>query len=79
LDRREDVLLSSYNALVASPEAGTRALASFLGLTWHPGLAAHIERRHAGDSVGVDLDPRVRRLCADLQARLDAAAAVQAG
>lgn len=77
LDRRADVLLSSYDALVADPEAGTKALASFLDLAWHPGLAAHIERRPPRDAAPLELDARVRRLCDELGARLDAAAGVQ--
>ena len=78
LDRRADVLLSSYDALVADPDAGTKALASFLDLAWQPGLAAHIERRPPRDAAPLELDARVRRLCEDLGARLDATAAVQA-
>jgi hypothetical protein len=80
LDRRHDVLLSSYDALVAAPEAGTRAVASFLGLEWDPNLASHIERRDGGSGAAplLELDPRVRRVCDELQERLDAVAAVQA-
>jgi hypothetical protein len=78
LDRRDDVLLSSYDATVAAPEAATRALASFLGVEWHPALAAHIEPRVAPRAAPLDLDPRVRRHCDELQARLDALAAAQA-
>jgi hypothetical protein len=77
LDEREDVLLASYDALVAGPEAGTRAMASFLGLGWNPGLAAHIERRDPAAPAPLDLDPRVRHCCQELQDRLDARAAVQ--
>jgi hypothetical protein len=79
LDGRDDVLLSSYDALVADPEAGTRALASFLGLEWHPDLAAHIERREARPSAPLALDARVRRLCDELEARLAAVAAARSG
>jgi hypothetical protein len=75
LDRRGDVLLSSYDALVADPEAGTRRMASFLGLAWDRDLADHIERRDGGRPAPVELDPRVRRLCDDLEERLAAAAA----
>ena len=78
LDERHDVLLSSYDALVADPGAGTRALASFLKLEWHPGLAAHIERRDAAAPPPLDLHPRVLERCDELQKRLDARAAVQA-
>jgi len=72
LDRRDDVLLSSYEAVVADPEAGTGALASFLDLEWEPSLAAHIERRDEREPPPLELDTRVRRLCDDLQERLEA-------
>ncbi|MCU1451669.1 MAG: hypothetical protein JWP02_3839 [Acidimicrobiales bacterium] len=78
LDRRADVLLAGYDALVADPAAGTRALASFLGLAWHPGLAAHIERRDAPTPPPLDLDARVRQRCQELQERLDGLAALPA-
>ena len=77
LDRRDDVLLSSYDALIASPEVGTRALASFLDLEWNPGLAAHIERRDGGRPDRLDLDPRVRAVCDQLEERLATVAAAQ--
>jgi hypothetical protein len=78
LNRRDDVLLSSYDAVVAAPEAGTKAVASFLGLEWDPSLADHIERRDDDRPPPLELDPRVRRLCDELEARLDTVAAVQA-
>jgi len=74
LDRRNDVLLSSYDALVAAPESGTKALATFLGMEWDPGLATHIERRDGGQPVRLDLDSRVRQRCDELGSRLDAIA-----
>jgi hypothetical protein len=77
LDRRDDVLLSSYDALIAAPEAGTRALASFLNLEWHPELAAHIEQRDGRGSTRLDLDPRVRAVCDQLEERLAAVVATQ--
>jgi hypothetical protein len=77
LDRRNDVLLSSYDALISAPEAGTRALASFLGLEWHPGLAAHIEPRDGGRQERLDLDSRVRAVCDELEDRLAAVASAQ--
>ena len=78
LDRRDDVLLSSYDALVSFPEAGTRAVASFLGLEWTPGLAAHIERRDGDRPPRLELDARLRRLCDELEERLEAVRGVQA-
>jgi hypothetical protein len=74
LDRRDDVLLLSYDRLVADRETSTRHLAAFLGLEWHPALAAHVATRDGADAGPVELDPRVRRLCTELQDRLDAAA-----
>jgi hypothetical protein len=79
LDRRDDVLLSSYDELVEQPEARTRALASFLGLQWHPDLAAHIDQRNVTRPAPLlDLDPRVRSVCDDLEARLKEVVAAQA-
>jgi hypothetical protein len=75
LDNRADVLLAGYDALVGDPEAGTRALASFLGLAWDPGLSAHIERRDPASPPPLDLDARVRQHCQELQERLDTLAA----
>ncbi|MFD0745135.1 sulfotransferase family protein [Phytohabitans flavus] len=42
---RDDVLLCSYDALVADPEAATRRLCAFLDLPYDPRLCAHVERR----------------------------------
>ncbi len=71
LDAREDVALVSYDALVAEPGAEMGALADFLGIGFRPQLVAHIERR-GGAPASVELDPRVRGLCEELLARLDA-------
>ena len=78
LDARDDVLLSSYDRLVADPEAGTRAVAAFLGLAWDPGMASHVEKRSGAEASPLDLDPRVRLLCRQLEDRLDAVAAARA-
>jgi hypothetical protein len=78
LDRRDDVLLSSYDALVEQPEARTRALASFIGLQWHPDLAAHIDQRNITPSAPLEIDPQVRSVCDDLEARLREVVAAQA-
>lgn len=72
LEARDDVLLSSYDALVAEPEAATRTLCDFLGFPWRPSVAAHVERRAVRDRTPLDIDPRVRRLCNELRDRLDA-------
>jgi hypothetical protein len=69
LDRRDDVLLSSYDALVADPPAATRRLCDFLGMPFDPRLCAHVERR-APRRRPLDIDPRVRSLCDELTAQL---------
>jgi hypothetical protein len=81
LDRRPDVLLSSYDRLVAEPAATTARLCDFLGLAFDPRLCAHVETRTgpsrrrapASEPPGpLDLDPRVRALCDGLTRRLEA-------
>jgi len=70
LDRRDDVLLCSYDALVTDPEAVTRRLCAFLDLPYDPRLCAHVERRVPARRRPLDLDPRVRALCDELTDRL---------
>jgi hypothetical protein len=71
LDRRNDVALVSYDAVLADPEAGMRRLCGFLGFDWRPELAAHIERRTVPRSGHrTDIDARVRRCGEELQERL---------
>ena len=72
LHGRADVALSSYDSLVADPEGAMRRLCRFVGLTWHPRLVAHIRPGPSSRRAPLLLDPRVRRLCDELQARLDA-------
>lgn len=74
LDRRDDVLLSSYDASVAEPEKGMRRLCEFLDFPYDPGLCAHIERRTAHGDQPLEIDPAVRRLAAELTAQLEALA-----
>ncbi|MEK8106130.1 hypothetical protein NKG94_14905 [Micromonospora sp. M12] len=44
LDRRADVLLCDYDALVTEPAAQVRRLCAFLDFPYHPRLHAHIAR-----------------------------------
>src|SRR5256714_3964087 len=80
LDRRRDVTLVSYDAVLSDPEARMRRLCAFLGFGWRPELIAHIERR-SGPSKGrrLDIDPRVRRPADELQHRLDGVLATSGG
>jgi hypothetical protein len=73
LDRRDDVTLASYGATVRDPETSVRALTAFLGVSYSPELIAHIDARAATPRPPLELDVRIRELCDDLSARLDAA------
>jgi Sulfotransferase domain len=70
LDRRPDVALVSYEAIVADPEPRMREICDFLGFEWSPSLIAHIDRR-SPSGRRVDIDPRIRSRCDALQSRLD--------
>ncbi|MFY1637073.1 hypothetical protein ACN27F_27985 [Solwaraspora sp. WMMB335] len=71
LHQRDDVLLSSYDALVSDPAGQIHRLCDFLGVTYRPALAAHIvprtPRRHR-----LPIDPAVRALCDHLTGQLGA-------
>lgn len=69
LDRRDDVLLSSYDALIADPAGQIRRLCDFLGVAYRPAMSAHIAAR-APRRRPLPIDPTVRTLCDDLTARL---------
>ena len=71
LDRRPDVILASYESLLADPRTGMRAICAFLGMEYRPELVAHIAPRTSG-RVALPVDARVRQLCDQLQERLDA-------
>jgi hypothetical protein len=67
---RPDVMLSSYDALVADPGGSMRRLCSFIGFPYREELSAHIEVRTTHDRRPLEIDPRVRRLCDDMADRL---------
>jgi hypothetical protein len=71
LERRNDVMLASYQDLLRDPPGAMGSLCSFLDLTYRPGLVAHLRSPSAGGRPPLDLDPRVRVLCDQLAARLD--------
>jgi hypothetical protein len=72
LPNRSDVLVSSYEALVADPEQATRALAGFLGLPWTPQMTADIEVRQPSGGERPSIDERIRRHCDELTDQLTA-------
>lgn len=75
LHERDDVTIVNYDALVADPPRVMTPLCGFLGFPYRPALVAHVEVRSAGRERRLDLHPRIRDECEELQARLDAAAA----
>jgi Sulfotransferase family len=79
LHRRSDVMAVSYDRLVADPEASMRSICRFLSLDWDARLISRIEARAGQEREPLPLDARIRRLCNDLQARLDEAAAKGSG
>jgi hypothetical protein len=78
LDRRPDVMLASYEATIEDPEAALGRVCAFLEFPYRPELAAHVDRRAAAGRPPLELDPRVRALCAELEQRLFAAYRAQA-
>ncbi len=78
LDRRDDVLLSSYGAVVAEPEPTMRAICSFLDLPFTEDLVAHVDQRASGGRPPVPLPDEIRRRCDDLQAQLERSALAEA-
>jgi hypothetical protein len=75
LDRRDDVILVSYNEFVRSPEDQMKRLCAFIGLAYRPALCAHVEPRESHGTGGLDLDPRLVELADEVTARLAGAAA----
>jgi hypothetical protein len=73
LHDRSDVMLSSYDALVADPEASMQAVCDFIGFPNRPDLWSHIEARSSHDRRPLDIDPRVRQLADEMTERLEAA------
>jgi len=72
---RDDVLVFSYDALVRGPERSMRRLCEFLGLEYDPRLIRHIVPKPPGaPRPRIEIDPRVRELCDELEPRLDRAA-----
>lgn len=71
LDRRPDVLLSSYDAFVADPTPAMDRLCRHLAVPFDAELIAHVEHRESHGSRELTIDPRVRELCDQLRTRLE--------
>ena len=73
LAERPDVLLVSYDAMVARPEAEMRRLCAFLDFPYDGRLVAGMAQRAPAGLPPLAVDPRVRARCDELAARLEAA------
>ena len=78
LDRREDVLLVSYDAMVANPPAEMRRMCGFLGFPYQPRLVAGIGARAPVTVTAVPVAPHIAARCAELADRLEATRRAQA-
>jgi hypothetical protein len=74
LSERPDVILMSYDEMLAQPEPSMRALCRSLGLPFDPAYVRHVETRSRPGHPVEDIDPLIRARCADLQGRLDTVA-----
>lgn len=74
LDRRDDVLLVSYDELVDDPREQWNRVCRFLSLAYRDEVLDRHAIRRPPVRPSLDLDPRIRSRCADLMRRLDAAA-----
>ncbi len=79
LDRRDDVTLASYEALVDDPDAAMEALCRFLDFPYGSQLVAHIDRRSRAPRPPLEIDPTIRRLCDEMRERLDASLHAKSG
>ena len=73
-DRREDVMLLSYDRLLAAPEEQVSAVCAFLGLEPSPGMWTAVEPDRNPRRARLEIDPSIRRLCDQLEARFEDAA-----
>jgi hypothetical protein len=70
LDRRDDVSLVAYDAMVADPERVMGELCAGLGLGFDEAFIAHMSRRGAGQAERLDLPRSIREACDELTDRL---------
>jgi Sulfotransferase domain len=73
LQDRRDVLLVSYDAMVADPAPEMRRICDFLGFPFHPGLVRGIHARPPATAPPTGIHPDIAARCAELTERLEAA------
>lgn len=74
---RSDVMLADYRAFLAEPEGAMRRLCDFIGFPYRAELIAHIAPQQRTPRTPVDIDPRVRDLCLQMDDRLRSACSSQ--
>lgn len=72
LHRDPRVLLVQYEDAVLHPEQAFRRIFGFLGFPYDPAIVAEVFASSVGKQPGPSLDPRVREVCDELKAQLDA-------
>jgi hypothetical protein len=72
LDARDDVALVSYERFLAEPERLMRQIAAFVGVRFRSRMIDGIAPRPPATPGGLELDPEIAELGAELQQRLDA-------
>jgi hypothetical protein len=73
LARRPDVLVVSYDAMVAQPDAEMARICAFLGVAYDGRLISHVKPQPPRRGEPLQLDPRIRDRCDELATRLEAA------
>jgi len=76
LTDRTDVVVVSYRDLVRQPRDAFEPVANLLGLKWRDDLVTHIDARDRSGAAKapLDIDPRIREVCTELEHALDAVA-----
>jgi hypothetical protein len=77
LDARDDVLLVSYDALIANPMETMQRVCQFLGFPFRDELVSHVEVRDAPLRRPLAIEPEISTLSEGLQRRLDDEMAAQ--
>jgi hypothetical protein len=72
LDRRDDVLLTSYEGFIRDPDTAIHALREFLGLGGGGTFTDKVDTtRQLRGAPRLDIEPSIRRICDELQGRLE--------
>ena len=79
LDSRNDCLLVSYDRMLDDAELEVRRICGFLDTEFDPAMIEGIARRGASAPEELAIDAAVRKLCSDLEVRLEETRLVPAG